>query len=60
MTRDFSVAKMIIFPSVPLPSFTSSDPTDMHAQLETRDKNVRLGKTGNNPCYCGFHDIFLK
>jgi hypothetical protein len=44
MTRDFSVGKMIISPSVPLPSFALSDPKDMHAQLEARDKSARLEK----------------
>jgi hypothetical protein len=44
MTRNFSVAKMIISPSAPLPSFALSDPKDMHAQLETRDKSGRLEK----------------
>jgi hypothetical protein len=44
MTQDFSVRKMIIFPTVPLPSFALSDPKDMHVQLQTRDKRARLEK----------------
>jgi hypothetical protein len=44
MTRDFSVGKMIISPSVPLPSFALSDSKDMHSQLQTRDKSARLEK----------------
>jgi hypothetical protein len=63
---------MIIFPSVPLHSFAFSDPKDMHAQLETRDKSGRLEKKLETslanaddvqdckmpPKIGAFHDIF--